>query len=118
MFNPSISFNDEIRAEGKTSCGKSGSEKEAGVCKIQAIFNKNVFVPGESAWCRIICDNSDCDKDVLGFKFLLTRCVTDKEREFKSKLVKVKEQGECKAGEKTDRTFLIKIPLENELDAR
>ena len=34
-------------------------------------FEKNEYYPGETATARIICDNSQCDKDIKEFKFEL-----------------------------------------------
>ena len=47
-----------------TICGS-----ETTPCIIKAVFNKSVFSPGETAMCRIMCDNSQCGKDVQMFKF-------------------------------------------------
>jgi len=81
-------------------------------CRSQVIFNKNQFVPGEKAMVRIICDNTSCAVDVLGFKVKLVRHVGLESNTVSA----VREVGECIAGQKTDRTFVLDIPLENELD--
>lgn len=60
---------------------------------------------------RIICDNTSCAVDVLGFKVKLVRHLALE----KSTVAAVREVGECIAGQKTDRTFVLDIPHENEL---
>ena len=60
---------------------------------------------------RIICDNSSCAADVLGFKVKLVRHLGL----VSNTVAVVRELGECIAGQKTDRTFVLDIPHENEL---
>lgn len=37
------------------------------------VFEKNKFYPGEDVVVRLICDNSECDKAITGFKLELNR---------------------------------------------
>lgn len=106
--------------ERTADVSKGMMSQETTESRMKFIFNKNVFVPGEVAFCRIICDNSACANNVFGLKLKLLRKLIAKpgdnsrHRDFSRQFIhlNVKELGECAAGEKTDRTLMIRIPTE------
>lgn len=120
LYRPSIQTPQvNIRIDSTTEVGNflccSGSESVS-----QVMYSKNQFYLGEKAMVRIICDNTNCGKDVKNFKFKLLRYHGaydnggHNHNEKVDYLFTMKYPG-CAAGEKVDRTFELDIPTEDKL---
>lgn len=116
VFPPAIASepkNLQFNLRSTINSGLFGSSTTE--CNSQIILEKDVLYAGDVVNVRIICDNSQCAKDVWGFEVSLlqyvrgrTNCAIASAEDETSKsqyLVQVKEHGECPAGSTTDRTF-------------
>ena len=68
LQTPPVNLKVDVRSEVGGFLGMGTS-----VCTSQIIFEKNQYYLGEHARVRIICDNTNCEKDVRTFKFKLMR---------------------------------------------
>jgi len=77
-------------------------------------FEKNEYYPGETTTAKIICDNSQCDKDIIAFELTLSfrskgddSCDWSTER---TELLDVNTLEGMARGEQGEREFVINIP--------
>lgn len=85
-------------------------------CHSQIFFEKNQYYLGEIAKVRIVCDNSQCKKDIKSFKFKLQRHSVGKADGFdavEAKYLRINKADGIKDGEKCEREIEIQIPMED-----
>lgn len=90
--------------------------------KSEIIFDKNEYYIGHPARVKIICDNSQCNTAVRGFKFKLHRKHLGKDNSnwttaYGDYISVLKAPG-CPAREKVEREYTIDIPLADKFQGK
>ena len=68
LQTPPVNLKVDLRSEVGGFLGMGTS-----ICNSQIFFEKSQYYLGEHARVRIVCDNTECAKDVRSFKFKLLR---------------------------------------------